>query len=99
MYTFILLEKQSDQNVLLEGMPEVARGCRMVGDVNLYFHSYFEPDEAEIGIMIANKEDRRKGFGREAVEMIMNFGNCFYGKMTFIAKIDTWNTASQKLFE
>lgn len=31
----------------------------MIGDVNLFFHQYLDDDEAEINVMIGNKNARR----------------------------------------
>ena len=59
----------------------------MAGDVNLFFHKYLEDNEAEIDIMIGEPECRKKGLAQEAVLLMMNFGNCFYKKTKFIAKI------------
>jgi len=33
-----------------------------IGDVNLFFHSYIEQNEAEIDIMIADKNHTGKGY-------------------------------------
>jgi RimJ/RimL family protein N-acetyltransferase len=43
----------------------ILAGDRMVGDVNLFIG-----EDAECEIMIASKEDRRKGYGREALRLL-----------------------------
>lgn len=43
----------------------------MIGDINLFFHEYVEPNEAEIDIMIGEKDCRKKGIGQKAVEVMM----------------------------
>lgn len=45
-----------------------------IGDVNLFFHQYLDDNEAEINVMIGNKNARRKGFAEEAIQMMMSFG-------------------------
>lgn len=69
-----------------------------IGDVNLFFHAYLEPNEAEIDVMIGDKDFRQKGYAREAVRLMMCFGFKYYSKDTFIAKIKECNLASIKLF-
>jgi hypothetical protein len=35
----------------------------MIGDVNLFFSEWIEANQAELNLMIAVKEERRKGYG------------------------------------
>jgi RimJ/RimL family protein N-acetyltransferase len=56
-------------------------------------------DEAEINVMIGNKNVRRKGFAEEAIKVMMSFGFNTYKKTKYIAKIKDTNLASIKLFE
>jgi len=59
----------------------------MIGDVNLFFHAYIEENEAEIDIMIAEENFRRKGIAQQVSNIIMDFG-FFYKKIdTYFAKI------------
>lgn len=50
----------------------------MAGDINLFFHNYLEPNEAEINVMIGEKSHRGKGLAAEAIRMIIEFGVAFY---------------------
>ncbi|KAF0974783.1 hypothetical protein FDP41_006257 [Naegleria fowleri] len=73
----------------------------MCGDVNLFLHEYFEPEEhrAEIEVMIAEESARRKGIATEAVQLMMEFGHSQLQLQIFEAKILETNLASIHLFE
>ena len=71
----------------------------MIGDVNLYFHTYLEKDEAEIEVMIAEKEARGKGFAQQALKIMMHYGFKYHNITKFIAKIKMKNVPSIKLFQ
>lgn len=71
----------------------------MAGDINLFFHSYLEENEAEINVMIGEKSERGKGLAAEAIRMIIEFGAAFYARTRFIAKISSHNTPSIALFK
>ena len=45
----------------------------MVGDVNLYWNDYDEPNTAEIEVMVAEKQSRRKGLAQEALTLFMAY--------------------------
>ena len=45
----------------------------MVGDVNLYWNDHDEPNTAEIEIMVAEKQSRRKGLASEALMLFMAY--------------------------
>ena len=69
--TFILLARPDelsweDQPVIL---PNQLPRCRMVGDVNMFLPDGLTGD-AECEIMIASPADRRKGFAREALQIL-----------------------------
>jgi RimJ/RimL family protein N-acetyltransferase len=72
---------------------------RMIGDINLFFSKWIEPNEAEINIMIALKSERGKGYAKEALSLIESFARVYYSKDQIIAKIKDDNTSSMKLFE
>ena len=85
----------------------------MVGDVNLFL-SDFEPDEddvdsqdnddkpriqAEVDIMIAEKDYKRQGLGKSATCTMLIYGATELGVYRFFCKINEDNLASIKLFE
>ncbi|EGR29149.1 n-acetyltransferase 9, putative [Ichthyophthirius multifiliis] len=98
-YTFIIFQKDENIKLHYDDFPEETYNYRMVGDINLFFHSYIEENEAEIDVMIADKQARRQGLAQQAVEIMMDFGMAYYKKNRFIAKIKNDNQKSIKLFE
>lgn len=54
---------------------------------------------AEVEIMIAEKAARGKGFGREALLLMLKYGQSELGVQEYAAKIGYSNTKSQHLFE
>jgi RimJ/RimL family protein N-acetyltransferase/8-oxo-dGTP pyrophosphatase MutT (NUDIX family) len=92
--TFIILES---------GTPDTpgtgAHGGRMVGDVNLFFYEADDPTHAEVSVMVAVQDARRRGLAREAVCAMLQHGYARLGARTFAAKIDEDNGASLALFE
>ena len=95
--TFIVLSKE-----LLEKTNgnEIAS---MVGDTNLFLQK-FEKEQndglfAEVEIMIAEKLERGKKFGYEALCLMINYGISQLNIKKFEAKIKCDNTPSIKLFE
>ena len=71
---------------------------RMVGDVNLFLHDRDDPTNAEIEIMVAEPNYRRKGLAKEALNLMMGYGLWNLGVTRFFAKIGTNNSASLGLF-
>lgn len=87
----------------------------LIGDTNLFLNQdYFiaetgddscqdhidnEIIAAEAEIMIAEKSARGKGFGREALLLMLKYGQSDLGIQEFVAKIGYENTASQGLFK
>jgi RimJ/RimL family protein N-acetyltransferase len=71
----------------------------MVGDVNLFFYEDDDPTSAEVSVMVAVADARRRGLAREAVCAMMQHGYHRLGARTFVAKIDEDNGASLALFE
>lgn len=67
----------------------------MIGDVNFYIQ---EDCVAEIEVMIAESEARNRGYGKEAVTVMMKFGHQIVGVKKFEAKIKMNNFKSQNLF-
>jgi RimJ/RimL family protein N-acetyltransferase len=70
-----------------------------VGDINLFFSKWIEPNQAEINIMIARRDHRGKGFAREVLILVEAFARVQYGRNEIIAKIKDDNAASMRLFE
>ena len=83
----------------------------MVGDVNLFLSDIEEEDEneksssgtsriqAEVDIMIAEKDYRQKGLGRAATSAMLIYGADTLKVNRFFCKINEDNKASIKLFE
>ncbi|XP_033753650.1 N-acetyltransferase 9-like protein [Pecten maximus] len=71
----------------------------MVGDVNLFFNDEDNKHSAEIEIMIAEPTARRKGFGKEALLCMMQYGEQILKVEEFTAKIGFSNVASIHLFQ
>lgn len=78
-----------------EGGDEVGS---MIGDVNLFLHDQEDPTNAEIEIMIANKNYHRQGCAREALYLMMMYGIKHLGITRYFAKINKKNEASISLF-
>ena len=92
--TFIILER---------GTPDTpgtgSHGGRMVGDVNLFFYESDDPTHAEVSVMVAVPDARRRGLAREAVCAMMQHGYGRLGARTFAAKVDEDNAPSLALFD
>jgi len=72
----------------------------MAGDVNLFWNDHDdELHTAEIEIMVAAKESRRKGIAKDALRLMMAYGTFQMGVRTFRAKVGFDNLASLALFQ
>jgi len=69
----------------------------MVGDVNLFLSS--EESGAEVEIMIAEKDWRGKGLGKESVALMLRYGIEQLGLRKFRVKIGRRNGESRGMFE
>ena len=69
-----------------------------MGDVNLFLNRD-QPLQGELSVMIAEESGRRKGLAFEAVRLMILFGVQQKGLTSFIAKINTSNKPSIRLFE
>jgi len=91
--TFIVLDKEKVD----EGLDEIE--C-MVGDTNLFIQQNDDDETiAEAEIMIAESSARGKGFGQQALSLMIQYGVQVLEIKKYIAKIKFGNTASEKLFE
>ncbi|XP_058417521.1 alpha/beta-tubulin-N-acetyltransferase 9 isoform X2 [Diceros bicornis minor] len=71
----------------------------MVGDVNLFLTDPGDPSLGEIEVMIAEPSCRGKGFGTEAVLMMLSYGVTRLGLTKFEAKIGQGNEPSIRMFQ
>ncbi|KAG8509610.1 N-acetyltransferase 9, partial [Galemys pyrenaicus] len=91
--TFIVLD--ADKWRAQPGPPE--ESC-MAGDVNLFLTDRGDPTLGEIEVMIAEPSCRGRGFGTEAVLMMMSYGVTKLGLTKFEAKIGQDNEPSLRMF-
>eukprot|EP00055_Hartaetosiga_balthica_P010898 m.47926 g.47926 ORF g.47926 m.47926 type:complete len:173 (+) comp7367_c0_seq1:191-709(+) len=89
--TFIILQR----SLLEEGKEEIEA---MIGDVNLFFNNHDDPHEAEAEIMIAEASARGKGYGRQALLLMLQYGVDNQNVKKYTVKIGEGNEASIKLF-
>eukprot|EP00049_Salpingoeca_infusionum_P003272 m.65019 g.65019 ORF g.65019 m.65019 type:complete len:199 (-) comp12041_c0_seq1:51-647(-) len=89
--TFIILDK-----ALLDVSASEVEA--MVGDVNLFLNDQDSKQVAETEIMVAEASARRKGFGREAMLLMMQYGIETLNITRFTAKISMDNNPSLALF-
>ena len=71
---------------------------RMAGDVNLFLNDRDDKGIAEIEVMIAESGCRNKGFAKEAIMLMMQYG-LKLGIWRFYAKINETNEVSIGLFK
>jgi len=71
---------------------------KLAGDVNLFYNISEDENAAEIEVMIAEQEFRRKGFAREALCLLMVYAQRELGTARFVAKIGEKNVPSLSLF-
>ncbi|XP_007524689.1 alpha/beta-tubulin-N-acetyltransferase 9 isoform X3 [Erinaceus europaeus] len=91
--TFIVLDAEKWR--AQPGTPE--ESC-MAGDVNLFLTDLGDPGLGEIEVMIAEPSCRGRGFGTEAVLMMMSYGVTKLGLRNFEAKIGQANEPSIRMF-
>jgi RimJ/RimL family protein N-acetyltransferase len=105
-------EDQSKLTFLIRDIVNITRP--LCGDINAFFSDFFESDwedmdgisetpsglVAEINLMIARQESRRKGIAREAITTFTDFIlKSIKDVRILVAKIQIDNDASIKLFE
>ena len=74
------------------------RGIRSIGCVDLFDFDPFHA-RAGVGILIANKEDRNKGYASQALKEIVQYAFKYLHLHQLYCNITSDNTASLKLFE
>ncbi|XP_072044084.1 N-acetyltransferase 9-like protein [Amphiura filiformis] len=90
--TFIVLDKVKWQD------PDISEEDSMCGDVNLFFNDADDSSVAEIEIMIAEPSCRGKGFGKEVLLLMMQYGISKLSVSKYVAKIGMENQVSIKMF-
>lgn len=71
----------------------------LAGDTNIFLHDRDDPGNAEIEIMIAEKDYRRQGLAKESLSIMMHHGATKLQVHRFFAKIHESNQASIELFK
>ncbi|QRV90965.1 GNAT family acetyltransferase [Ceratobasidium sp. AG-Ba] len=102
--TFIILARTRSAD-----SPEAIRELPMVGDVNLFLKDAEAEDgtvkkEAEVEIMIAEREYRRKGLAQETLGLFLNYVTqeslgLALSPYQLVVRIGTSNSPSRALFE
>ncbi|KAJ1990200.1 N-acetyltransferase 9 [Dimargaris cristalligena] len=70
----------------------------MIGDVNLFFNDFEIPTSCEIEAMIAEPSYRNRGYGTEAIRLMLMYGITHLKVTQFTAKILSKNESSRRLF-
>lgn len=70
---------------------------KLVGDINLFFNH--EEDSAELNIMIADADARRKNLASEALVLVMVYAVQRYNVRQFFVKVLGHNEAALRFFE
>ncbi|XP_070580117.1 alpha/beta-tubulin-N-acetyltransferase 9-like isoform X2 [Ptychodera flava] len=91
--TFIVLDKGLWQD------PECTEIDSMCGDVNLFLNDQDDLSVAEIEIMIAETKCQGKGYGKEALLLMMRYGIDQLRMSKYTAKIGCQNTRSLAMFQ
>lgn len=90
--TFIVLDK-------LKYEKEKDEVSAMIGDTNLFISDRNEPSTGEIEVMIAEKDARGGGRGRETTQLMLRYCLEKLSITKFLVKIGCSNEPSTKLFE
>ncbi|KXN73940.1 n-acetyltransferase 9 [Conidiobolus coronatus NRRL 28638] len=93
--TFIILDKVQS---LSNGSDEVYKP-KMIGDVNIFIHDFDGEKHGELELMIAEKSYRKKGYGTQAIFLMMAYGHLKIGLKRYEVKIGVENQASINLFK
>ncbi|PWH87196.1 GNAT family N-acetyltransferase [Brumimicrobium oceani] len=71
---------------------------KAIGTIDL-FNIDFKNKRAGVGVLIANKADRNKGYAKEALELMCGFASRRIGLLQVFCDIQADNEASISLFE
>lgn len=82
-YNFAIILKKNDQ---------------LIGNVSL-FKINKTHQEATLGIFIGEKENRGKGYGREAIELILDYGFSFLNLHNIMLNVFDFNEDAVRLYE
>ncbi|KAF9644015.1 acyl-CoA N-acyltransferase [Thelephora ganbajun] len=102
--TFIILARTSGGELATSDIPTLT----MIGDVNIFFHGTPEDQdfEAEVEIMIAEPDYRRKGLASRALQLMLTYATAPdsepplpVSKESLVARIGDRNKASITLFQ
>jgi len=91
--TFIILHRQKFE------CGNCSEVDAMVGDVNLFFNVADDKQCAELEVMIAERDVRGQGLGKEAALSMIYYAISYLGVKRFVVKIGTDNLASLSLFK
>lgn len=69
-----------------------------VGTIDLY-EIDFKNLRAGVGVLIANKENRKKGYAKEALQLLVSFSSKSLNLIQLYCEIQSNNNASIQLFE
>jgi len=84
-YIFIILDRSLDD--------------AMAGDINLFIHQSTDGSQyAELNVMVAEEASRRKGLATETLQLMIDFARTKLELSKFVAKIQTDNESSLRLF-
>jgi RimJ/RimL family protein N-acetyltransferase len=72
---------------------------KLIGDVNLVHYNSMEDNEIELSIMIAFEEDRKKGYGKESLQLAEKFVKEVLKFEILLCKIDKENQDSIIFFK
>ena len=97
--TFLILRRDFFENNHLKDNKEKEL-LSMIGDVNIFLYKEDGKIEAELEVMIVDKENRGRGAGKEAVSLMMIYASQNLKDLSsFFVKIDDSNEASISLFK
>ncbi|QQP52188.1 SFRICE_008027 [Caligus rogercresseyi] len=78
----------------------VLEGDRLIGDTNVYFGPDADFRFGEVEIMIAERTARRKGYGWEAMHLMITYVLQAFPRLQYlVAKIKAYNAPSIAMFE